>query len=232
MNKMKAKQAIHLKMLKFSRTVWTSLMMFMIVLAAFGLSATSIGYAESAKVKKAPQALIKAGYLYKFIFFVQWPDEKQPSSKKDKKEAEDVSIEEQSGQLISDEDITIGILGDDPFGDYLEPIEGRVIKSLNKKVVIKRFGPYTDGINLKQCHILYICSSEEENIERILSRTNGNAILTVADIKGFLELGGMVNLIDINGLIRWEINLAATRRSGLKISSTLIQSAVMVISAP
>ena len=128
-------------MLKFSRAVCTGLTMFMIVLAVFGLSATSIGYAESAKIKKAPQALIKAGYLYKFIFFVQWPDEKQPSSKKDKKEAEGVSTEEQSGQLISHEDITIGILGDDPFGDYLKPIEGKVIKSLNKKVVIKRFGP-------------------------------------------------------------------------------------------
>jgi hypothetical protein len=225
-------KTIHSKMLKFSITVWTSLTMFMIVLAAFGLSATSIGYAAPAEYEEAPKELIKAGYLYKFIFFVQWPDEKQPSSKKDKKEAEGVSTEEQSGQLISHEDITIGILGDDPFGDYLKPIEGRVIKSLNKKVVIKRFGPYRDRINLKQCHVLYICSSEEENIERILSRTNGNAILTVADIKGFLELGGMVNLVDIMGLIRWEINLVSTRRSGLKISSTLIQSAVMVISAP
>jgi hypothetical protein len=223
---------INTKMLKFSRTVWKSLTMFMIVLSVFGLSAASIGYAESEKVKQAPQALIKAGYLYKFIFFIQWPDEKQSSSKQDMKEAEDVSTGEQSGQLISHEDITIGILGDDPFGDYLKPIEGRVIKSLNKKVVIKRFGPYSDGINLKQCHVLYICPSEEENIERILTRTNGKAILTVADIKGFLELGGMVNLVDIMGLIRWEINLVSTRRSGLKISSTLIQSAVMVRQAP
>ncbi len=206
-------KTIHSKMLQLSRSVWTGLAMFMIVLAVFGLFATYSGYAAAAEYEKAPKELIKAGYLYKFIFFVQFPDNKQSETKQDDK-------------------ITIGILGNDPFGDYLKPIEGRVIKSLNKKVAIKRFGPYRDGLNLKQCHILYICPSEKKNIKRILRRIDGTAMLTVADIKGFLESGGMVRMVDIKGLIRWEINLAATRRSGLKVSSTLIQSAVRVIPAP
>ncbi len=206
-------KTIHTKMLKFSRAVWKSLTMFRLVLLVFGLFAAYSGYAAAADYEKAPKELIKAGYLYKFIFFVQWPENKQ-------------------AEAVQDDKITIGILGKDNFGDHFKQIEGRVIKSLNKKVTIKRFGPYSDGLDLKQCHILYVCPSEKRNIKRILNRTNGSSILTVADTKGFLEHGGMVNLVDANGLIRWEINLAVTSRSGLKISATLIQSAVRVIPAP
>ncbi len=206
-------KTIHSKMLQLSKTVWTGIATFMIVLAAFGLLATYSGYAAASEYEKAPKELIKAGYLYKFIFFVQWPENKQ-------------------AEAVQDDKITIGILGKDPFGDYLKPIEGRVIKSLNKKVAVKRFGPYRPGINLKQCQVLYICPSEERNIKWILKRTKGTAVLTVADTKGFLEYGGMVKLVDINGLLRWEINLPAIKRSGLTVSSTLLQSAVRVIKAP
>jgi hypothetical protein len=155
-------------MQKLQKTI--SLTICMIFIMMFGFSATSMGYAAASKYDDAPQYLIKAGYLYKFFYFVQWPDVEQ-------------SLPTQN------EKITIGILGKDPFGDYFKQIEGRVIKSLNKRIAVKRLGPYREDINLKQCQILYIGSSEKHNINSIVKRTKESAVLTVADTKGFLELG-------------------------------------------
>ncbi len=160
--------------------------------------------------QKVPEYALKAAYLYKFILFIQWPEEKQSSLQQDKY-------------------LTIGILGDDPFGDSLKPIEGKFVKAINKKITIKRLGPYRNGVDLSQCRLLYICPSEKNKIRRILKSTKDAAILTVSDIKSFVELGGMINLVENKGHIRWEINLASIRRQGLRVSSTLIQSAVRVI---
>ncbi len=210
---MNFKNTLHSKTLKFTIIIRACLMIFMFASTAFCPCSTPIGYAASAEHDQAPEYLVKAVYLFKFLSFVQWPDNEQPAT-------------------IPDDKITIGILGDDPFGDHFQPIEGHVIKSMDKKIAIKRLGPYKDGINLKQCQLLFICSSEKERIKRILNRTKGTATLTVADIKGFLELGGMVNLVSISGLIRWEIDLSSIRREGLNVSATLVQSAVRVIHIP
>ncbi len=206
-------KTLHSEMLKLCKTFSTSLKRSMVLLIISGLSMIFIGNAVSSEYKSIPEYLIKAGYLYKFFFFVQWPDDKQSLMEPDNK-------------------IIIGILGDNPFGDHFKQIEGQIIKSMNKKITIKRFGPYKDGIKLKQCRVLFICSSEKDNFKKILSSINGTSILTVADIKGFLESGGMVNLVIIKGKIRWELNMTAIEQSGLKINSSLIQSAVRVISAP
>ncbi len=206
-------KTIFLALLKLCRAVPTSLTIFIVIMAMVSLSLTSSGYTASVEQKIAPEYLIKAAYLYKFIFFVQWPEEKQPSQKQD-------------------EYFTIGILGDDPFGVHFKPIAGKVVKAMNKKIAVKRLGSYRAGLDLKQCRLLYISPSEKNKIKRILDNTKGAAILTVSDIKGFVDLGGMINMVDNKGHIRWEINLASVRQQGLRVSSALIQSAVKVIRLP
>ncbi len=201
---------MHSKLLKLCGTVSSNLTIFKIVLVLSCFPTALICHASSAETKKAPEYLVKAVYLFKFLSFVQWPDNGQSTT-------------------MQEGNITIGILGDDPLSDHFQPIEGHVIKSINKKVAIKHLGPYRDGMDLKQCQLLFICSSEEKKFKRIINRTKGTAILTVADTKGFLELGGMVNLVNINGHIRWEIDLSSIRQAGLNVSSTFVQSAERVI---
>lgn len=173
--------------------------------------------AYAANLENAPAPLIKAAYLYKFIFFTQWPDMSSTG---------DVSADTGQDKFI------IGILGEDKFGKHFQPIEGRTIASLNRTITVKRFGRYKPGLNLKQCHMLFICASEKSALPEILKTTGSASILTVADAKDFAEKGVMINLITVNDRIRWELNLTAIKKSGLNVSSTLIQSAVNVFSAP
>ncbi len=204
----------HKRTLKFNRTALAKLTMFMIVITVPVICATSLGYTAPKEYRAAPEYLIKAAYLHKFLFFVKWPNVKQSSI------------------IQSHKTITIGIVGQNSFVRYFRKIEGQVIKSINKKVAVKYFGPYSEGIDLKQCQLLFISASEKNNTKMILNSVNGAAILTVADTEGFLKLGGMINLVNVRGRIRWEINLTPAKQAGLKVSSTLLQSAVDVVRIP
>jgi len=82
---------------------------------------------------------------------------------------------------------------------------------------------------LKKCHLLFICQSETKNTKEILDTLNSNGVLTVADTQGFIEDGGIVNFIIEDNKVRFDINLTASEKAGLKIRSQLLRLAKKVI---
>ncbi len=162
--------------------------------------------AEASDLSTLPEQKIKAIYLYKFIHFIKWPAE-----------------------LLSADNITIGILGKDDFGDAFFEVEGKRIKSLDRKLVIKRFGTYSKKHLLKDCHLLFISSSEKANFKKIIKKLSGEKILTFADSNGFLEAGGMIKFINIEDNVRWEINKIEIDNAGIRLNSQIFQCALKVI---
>jgi hypothetical protein len=57
-------------------------------------------------------------------------------------------------------------------------------------------------------------------------------VLTVSEMPGFDELGGMVNFFIEDRRIRFEINPQAAARSGLRISSQLLNLSRIVDAKP
>jgi YfiR/HmsC-like len=145
----------------------------------------------------------KAAYLVNFFEFVKWPN---------------------NAYVDSQGDWVIGIIGDNPFGDDLGRMTiGKTVQG--RKLVNRRFMPGTDYC---ACHILYISSSERKHLRTILKRLRGTSILTVSDMSGFLEAGGMIQLTTVDKRVRLAINMAATSRAGLKVSSKLLAVAQQV----
>lgn len=139
---------------------------------------------------------IKAAFLYNFGKFVQWPANTFAST---------------------NAPMTIGIYGDDPFhGNLASVINGR---SINGHAVVSR--PVTFN-ELKTCQILFICASEQKNIDGILKELDDAGVLTVTENLDPFKSGVMINFVLQNDQIRFEINDAAARRVGLKISSKLL----------
>jgi len=164
---------------------------------------------------------IKAAFLYNFIKFVDWPEEKWPEP---------------------NEPVIIGIIGEDPFGNAIDPIKNKQVK--DRKIAVKRFNGFEElkkssGENktkLKQeieshskCHLLFVCSSEKKNFEEIIESLKGSSVLTVAEKSGFLKAGGIINFIMEGKKVRFEINIAAARQARLKIRSQLLRLAKRVI---
>ncbi len=163
---------------------------------------------------------LKAAFLYNFIMFIDWPEEKTSDC---------------NGPII------IGVIGNDPFGDAFEPVKNKKVKGNN--VVIERFKgleelkessekgfqqhPQIEAI--RKCHVLFVCSSEKKWIREIINLLEGDGILTVGDIEGFLEAGGTINFVMEDKKVRFEINVTAVKRAKLKIRSQLLRLAKRVV---
>jgi hypothetical protein len=81
---------------------------------------------------------------------------------------------------------------------------------------------------IKDCMILIISESKKNELNDILNYTTGKPILTIGDAKGYGKKGVIINMFIDDNYIRYEVNRTTLDKSGLKISSLLLASAVIV----
>jgi hypothetical protein len=79
-----------------------------------------------------------------------------------------------------------------------------------------------------ECQILFISSSEAHRLNKIIEELDKSAVLTVSDIPQFSQRRGMIQFVSEENRIRFEVNLAATERAGLTLSSDLLKVATVV----
>lgn len=144
---------------------------------------------------------IKAAFIYNFAKFVEWP-------------------REDAGNTGP---ITIAVVGKDPFGEALDLLKEKTIGT--RKIEVKRFTRVDD---IAKCHILFVSASENHRLSHILKITEKWHALTVGDVTGFARSGGIINFTVIGDKVRFEINVDAAHRAGLKISSQLLKLATIV----
>ena len=63
---------------------------------------------------------------------------------------------------------------------------------------------------------------------QIIASLQGASVLTVGDLDGFLDEGGMIQFLTENDRVRFAINANAAGRAKLKISSKLLSLARVV----
>ena len=110
------------------------------------------------------------------------------------------------------------------------PIDNPLMK-LNGKKVQQRYLEVSRVNNLNNAneyHIIFINRSKKGRVRSILRTLKGTGILTVGDTPGFAEQCGVINFYLKNGKVRFEINVEASRRENLKISSKLLRLARIV----
>ncbi|MDH7499952.1 MAG: YfiR/HmsC family protein, partial [candidate division NC10 bacterium] len=90
----------------------------------------------------------------------------------------------------ADEPIILGILGADPFGNSLKPLEEKTAGG--RRLAIKRF-PSAEA--LEKCHILFVSRSSVKDLSQILTTARNWNVLTVGETRGFTEAGGIINFI-------------------------------------
>lgn len=146
---------------------------------------------------------LKAVFLFNFALFVDWPPSAFPSA---------------------DTPFVIGVLGSDPFGDFLdETVRGEKVN--NRPIVIQRF---SDVDEIRVCHILFVSWSEEYRFASIMPALRSRGILTVSDAPSFSRHGGIIRFATVENKIRLKINVDAAREAGLTISSKLLRPAEIV----
>ncbi len=140
---------------------------------------------------------IKAVFLFNFAQFIEWPS---------------TALTTNTGPF------RIGVLGDNPFGTFLEEtVRGEAIK--NHQIVVQRA---QEAAELKGCQLIFISKSEKKRLPEILTSLDSAAVVTVGEVEGFAQNGGIINFYIEDKKVRFEINPAAAHRAGLKLSSQLL----------
>jgi uncharacterized protein DUF4154 len=159
---------------------------------------------SSLRAAQAPSEYqVKAAYIFNFLKFVEWPEDPFPDAR---------------GKWV------VGYVGDGPVGEELARLfNGKEV--LGRTLQVKKF--QITGA-LRDCNILFIGQSEKKRLPTILPALSGSSVLTVGDMEDFVGSGGMIQLFVEDTRVRMAIDVSATSRARLKISSKMLLLAHVV----
>ena len=147
---------------------------------------------------------VKAAYLYRFAQYVEWPE-----------------------PLPADASFVIGISGAEDVAVHLERlVPGLSVNGRPVKVTRVTRIQDLDGVQL-----LFIGESAFARTRSLRARVIERPIL-ITENKSGLDGGAIINFIEVNRNLRFEISLAAADRSGLKVNSALLSVAARVERRP
>lgn len=160
-----------------------------------------LAWSAHAEIPKEYQ--VKAVFLFNFTQFIAWPTNTFPGT---------------------NAPLMIGVLGENPFGDFLKAtVRGE--QADGHQIVVSHYRHVDD---LGDCQVLFVGASESKRLKSILAALKGRPVLTVGDTAGFAENGGTIQLVTEQHKVRFQINLAAAKAAGLTVSSKLLRVAEIV----
>lgn len=168
----------------------------LMVLALFAASPSPARGQESVRLVEQD---IKAGLLYNFLRYTQWPPSRPEQA------------------------MVVCIYGRDPFSGRLGPMAGRTV---NQRPIEVR--SIRDEAEIGSCSLLFLNAEERAawpHLRGYLSRRN---VLTVSDYEGFARSGGMIEFTRVNSRIGVRLNVGAAQAANLQVQDRLLRLASLV----
>jgi hypothetical protein len=121
------------------------------------------------------------------------------------------------------ESFTLCALGANAVAEALPVLND---KQLDARAVTVRTIRRDNDIN--GCELVYLAPDQTLRLARIAEHRNNTPtpLLTISDAPGFISLGGMVELITIDGRQRFRVNQDLAQQNGLTINAKLLQLAL------
>ena len=141
---------------------------------------------------------VKAAFLYKMLRFLEWNPARDPSKP-----------------------IRIGVLGDDAIADSLEKVAGKKPLAGHAVEVIALHRTS----EARQTDVVFVSASERRRTPELLKQLAGSGVITVGEIAGFCESGGVINFVLEDNRVQFEVNIESAQRNGISISSKLLRLA-------
>ncbi len=156
--------------------------------------------AQGALAQSTSEASVKAGFVFNFIKFTQWPGYR---------EGQPIRLCTPSAQ---------------PLDGQLTRLQGR---SVGSRAIDVRTG--TAPGDWRQCDVLFFGEEDAERVPLLQQRLAGLPVLTLGDVSGFVEAGGMIGLRVEASRVRFDVNLNSAQLSGLVLNSQMLKLAGKVV---
>lgn len=143
---------------------------------------------------------LTALFLYNFANFAEWPD----AAFKNKKAS-----------------IKMCLYGDIKFANYLDAVDGTPIG--NRPLNIYRTQQFEDIIS--GCHILFVAKDRKAELPKFWNNINYFYVLSVGEQKAFTDKGGIINIMQTENNLVFDINISNALEVGLHLDSDLLNLA-------
>jgi hypothetical protein len=147
-----------------------------------------------------PEAQIKAGIVFNLAQVVSWPDSAATTTA-----------------------FGIGVIGHDDSDPALFSLANKTVRGRGL-ALRDTLSPAAFG----EVQIVYISRSQATSLGSLLATLAGRPVLTVSELDGFCEQGGMVQMRRERNRVQLRVNREAAERAGLRLSSQLLKVAEIV----
>jgi uncharacterized protein DUF4154 len=142
---------------------------------------------------------LKAAYIYNLVKFTEWPEPVPPSTS-----------------------FVMCVMGDPAVGDALErAVKGRALAGTSISVV-----RLTSTGQQRACHVLYVSGVMAGQASQIVAGLGDAPVLTISDLEGFTDVGGMVQFFFEHGQLRFSVGMDSVKRAHLQISAKVLSLAI------
>lgn len=158
--------------------------------------------ATGARAQSFSEPMVKAGFLYNFIKFAQWPQ-------------------------LRDGDrspVVICTPGLQPLDGQYQALHGRSVGA--RTIEVRAQVPAGDW---RQCQMVYFTEADTGRLVTSLRSLGDTPVLTVGDTPDFVKSGGMIGLRLDDNRVRFDVNLGAAQRAGITLSSQMTKLAGQVL---
>lgn len=156
--------------------------------------------APGVRAQTASEAAVKAGFVYNFIKFTQWPGLREGTP------------------------IRLCAASARPLDGQLSLLQGRSVG--NRLLEVRLATPATDW---RQCDVLFLDEEDADRLSLVSARLARAPVLTLGDLPGFVDAGGMIGLRVEASRVRFDVNLNSAQQSGLVLNSQMLKLAGRVV---
>jgi hypothetical protein len=138
---------------------------------------------------------VKSAFLYNFTKFIEWP----------------VSD-------VTRSDFVMCVAGNSQFHTKLIETVGNK-KNHNQPI---SFNLIRHPSEARNCQLVFLGFTEPEVLRDWIGSMSELAVLTVSDKQDFINVGGMIQFVIVDGKIRFDINQSVAKSLRIKVSSRLL----------
>jgi len=143
-----------------------------------------------------PEDELKAATVLSFLRYSEWP-----------------------AASSGDQSLTVGVLGRPALLlTFRKVLEGKVVE--NRPVKVVGLAP---DFSANCCQVLFLAPEKPGDLKPAIAMARSLHALTIGTADQFLELGGAIQLLIVDGRMSFEVDRDALERSGIPISSKLLR---------
>ena len=154
----------------------------------------------TAVAQDVTEPALKAAFIYNFAKFTVWP----------------------ADVMATGAPLVLCVLGDAAIGEALErTVQGHTLAG--RSIGVSQAAPHKRS--LEGCHIAYVSGVTVSQAAEVVAGLRDAPVLTISDVKGFTQLGGIAQFFFEHGQLRFNVQHESAKRARLQISSRLLELA-------